>query len=213
MATTKTSTRMTTLTVRLQNRLRASAADRSATSRLVPSPPPLTISYGLATDMRSKTYDDPRCFGVTVDADCSRVSSMFGRSRPAPVDLTTVTVIPWSGTTLRAEWSPFPFGRKRAVAPGVLLTSGSVTAQLHAAELAKLVEHRIGIAESIGSAPLAFLCWPSSAAPTSLAFDAVKDLPPESLAFLVDPMDGPAAAVVTEDELPGFTSWVVSLPH
>jgi hypothetical protein len=84
---------------------------------------------------------------------------------------------------------------------------------MHATELVDLVNHRIGIAESINSDPLVFLCWPESASPTSVVWESTKDLPTESLALLAGPMDSGTAAVLTGPELADFSAWITALPR
>ncbi len=121
-------------------------------------------------------------------------------------------VAPWEGATLRAEWLPLPRGRKGTVESGVLLTAGGVAGHMYTSELVNLLNHRIGIVESTSN-PLVFLCWPDSASPTSLVWEATKDLPAESLALLADPMDNGAAAMLAGAELMDFAAWITALPR
>ncbi|PPB48682.1 hypothetical protein C4K88_13240 [Arthrobacter pityocampae] len=119
----------------------------------------------------------------------------------------------WQGATLRAESLPLPRGRKGTVKSGVRLTAGGVSGHMHTSELVNLLNHRIGIAESTTSDPLVFLCWPDSASPTSIVWEATKDLPADSLALLADPMERGPAAVLTGTELTDFSKWITALPR
>ncbi|WP_434994168.1 hypothetical protein [Arthrobacter sp. Ld5] len=135
-----------------------------------------------------------------------------------PRQQTTTPAVPgdtpsWQGATLRAEWLPLPRGRKGILQPGVLLTAGKVAGQMDTREIVDLLNHRVGVAESTGSGPLVFLCWPDSASPGSTVWESTKDLPPESLALLADPMDRGAAAVLTGTELMDFSEWIMALPR
>ncbi len=158
-----------------------------------------------------------RTFGRRYSGMNLYARGMFGRLRRMSEDSTKpalpVDVAPWQGGNLRAEWSPLPAGRKGNLKPGVLLTAGGVSAQMHASELVDLVNHRIGIAESTNSGPLVFLCWPKSASPTSIAWESTKNLPAESLALLAEPMDSGASAVLTGPELADFSAWITALPR
>ncbi|WP_049829634.1 hypothetical protein [Arthrobacter sp. RIT-PI-e] len=136
-------------------------------------------------------------------------SSRERATNPAPPG----EVEPWQGRSLRAEWFPLPSGRKNILTSGVFLTAGEVTGNMYTRELVDLLNHRTGIVESITSDPLLFLCWPDSASPTSIAWESLKDLPLDSLALLVDPMDSDAAAVLTGSELTTFSTWVRDLPR
>jgi hypothetical protein len=136
----------------------------------------------------------------------------FPRQRTVKPDVPG-DVASWQGATLRAEWFPLPRGRKSTLKSGVLLTAGGVAAHMYTDELVSLLNHRVGIVESINSDPLVFLCWPDAASPTSIVWESTKDLPAESLAFLADPMDRGAAAVLTGTELTDFSEWITALPR
>jgi hypothetical protein len=96
--------------------------------------------------------------------------------------------------------------------PGIQLAKDDLVARLRAEEVLRLVDRKSLIAETWESKPLAFLCWPESAAPTSSAEALVQGLPKESLALLVEPMDGPPAAVLAGADLDTFAAWVRALP-
>lgn len=127
---------------------------------------------------------------------------------PAPSD-----VEPWQGATLRAEWIPLPRGRKGTLESGVLLTAGAVAGRMYTSELIDLLKHRVGIVESTPSDALSFLCWPDAALPSSVVWEATKNLPADSLALLADPMDSGPTAALTGTELTYFSEWIRTLPR
>lgn len=141
---------------------------------------------------------------------------MFGRSRRMapipPVSDSSTAREPWKGTQLQATWTTFPTGRKGTAKPGVLLTCGAIAARMHAGDLLKLVDRKIGTTTSMHSEPVSFLTWKTSAPPSSLAGEAMQSLPDESLVLLVAPMDAPAPAVLSGAELEAFSQWVRALP-
>jgi hypothetical protein len=120
-------------------------------------------------------------------------------------------VASWQGAALRAESLPLPRGRKGTLESGVLLTAGAVAGHMYTSELVDLLNHRVGIVESANSDRLVFLCWPDAGSPTSVVWEATKDLPADSLALLADPMDRGAAAVLTGTELTDFSEWITAL--
>jgi hypothetical protein len=83
---------------------------------------------------------------------------------------------------------------------------------MYTSELIHLLNHRTGIVESTTPDPLVFLCWPDSASPSSVVWEATKNLPADSLALLADPMDNGPAAVLTGTELTHFSEWIKTLP-
>ena len=122
-------------------------------------------------------------------------------------------VASWQGATLRAESFPLPRGRKGTLESGVVLTTGRVAGHMYTSELINLLNHRVGIVESTTPDPLVFLCWPDAASPSSVVWESTKNLPADSLALLVDPMDSGPAAVLTGTELTHFSEWITALPR
>ena len=133
---------------------------------------------------------------------------MFGLGRRAPVR--SVPVVPWQGSTLRAEFDLLPVVRRRDV-PSVVLSTGDVRVQLHASDVRAVGRGRRDVAES-AVAPLAFLCRPGAADAGTGMHDDLGHLPPEAWALVLDGVPLEAVAVLEGTDSASFLAWAAQLP-
>lgn len=116
----------------------------------------------------------------------------------------------WRCGDREAEWDPI-VRRSGRQEPGVRVAAFGHDIQFWAAELVRLLDHDILIAESRGDDPLVYFCTPEAARRGSSAAVSIGTVAPGSL-ILLSESELEEPIVLDADAARSFETWVRQLP-